>query len=145
MAKDVLAEHLEKGWIHARLYFEVLGADPEVAKKSLKDHLSTVKKMDKIKIVSERYEEVEKLAEPPKKFKGKEAYSQFVEVEAVVSSVENLLYAVVFFGPSSVEIIGPKEMKIKLEEAQSMANAMAEVMHRYAAAGAGGIVINTKR
>lgn len=142
---DVLKDHLEKGWIHARMFFEVMGGTEEVAKKALKDHLDTVKKMQTIKVVSEKYGEVEEVQEPPKQFSGGKAYSQVVEVEIVVSSVENLIYSVIFYGPSSVEVIEPKEMRMGFDAVQSMANAVAELMHRYASVGAGGIVISTKK
>jgi len=142
---DVLKEHLDKGWIHVRMFFEVMGGTEEVAKKALTDHLATVKKMHNIKIVSEKYGDVVEVTDPPKQFEGRKAYSQVVEVEMVVSSVENLIYSVIFYGPSSVEVIGPKEMKVGFDAVQSMANAVAEMMHRYASAGAGGIVISTKK
>lgn len=145
MSKEMLAEHLDKGWIHARMFFEVLAASDEVARDSLKKHLSSVKKMENIKIVEEKYEDVVEVEDAPKQFKGKKAYSQVCEVDVVVSSVENLVYSVIFFGPSSIEIISPREMKMKFEEVQSMANAVAEIMHRYASAGAGGIIISGKK
>ena len=144
MSKISIAEHLDKGWIHARMFFEVMAATEEVTRGSLKDHVAKIKKMDNIKIVEERFEEPMKVEEPPKHFK-EGAYSQFVEVEVVVSSLENLMYSVIFFGPSSVEIVEPKEMKIGFESAQAMANAVAEMMHTYAAKGAGGIVISAKK
>lgn len=145
MSKEILQEKLEKGWIHARMFFEVMGASEDVVKSAMRDHLGKVRKMENIKIVVENVQAAEKVEEPPKKFEGKEVYSQIAEVELVVSSLENLLYSVLFFGPSSIEIIEPKEMVVKFESAQAMVNAVAEMMHKYAAAGAGGIVINTQK
>ena len=116
-----------------------------MARESLKKHLGSVKKMENIKVVQEKYEDVVEVEDAPKQFKGKKAYSQVCEVDIVVSSVENLVYSVIFFGPSSIEIISPREMKMRFEEVQSMANAVAEIMHRYAAAGAGGIIISGKK
>jgi hypothetical protein len=143
MSKDILKEKLEKGWVHAKMFFEVMGSTEEFTKNALIDHLEKIKKMENIKIVSEKTGEVLKVENPPKIFK--DAYSQITEVEVVVNNFENLLYSVIFFGPSSVEIIEPKEMRVGFEAAQSMVNAVAEMMHKYAAAGAGGIVINTKK
>lgn len=145
MSAISVEEHLDKGWVHARMFFEVMAATAEVASGSLKEHVAKIKKMDNMKIVQERYEEPMKVENPPKNFKEGVAYSQFVEVEVLVSSLENLIYSVIFFGPSSVEIISPKEMKIGFESAQAMANSVAEMMHTYAAKGAGGIVISGKK
>jgi hypothetical protein len=145
MSKEVLREKLDKGWIHARMFFEVMGASKDVVESAMRDHLGKVKRMENIAIVSEKVESAEKVESPPKKFEGMEVYSQIAEVEVAVSSLENLLYSVLFFGPSSIEIIEPKEMTVKFDSAQAMVNAVAEMMHKYAAAGAGGIVINTKK
>jgi hypothetical protein len=145
MSKDLLKEKLEKGWIHARMFFEVLGASEQFTKEAMRNHLDKINKMDNMKIVNEKLGDVEKVDKTPARLKVKEAYSQIAEVEIVVSSLENLLYSVIFFGPSSIEIIEPKEMRVGFESAQAMVNAVAEVMHRYAAAGIGGIVISTKK
>lgn len=144
MSNEILSEKLAKGWIHARMFFEVMGSSEDVTKSALADHIAKIKKMENLKIVSEKFEDLEKVENPPEKFKGRDLYSQFAEVEVVVSSLENLIYTVIFFGPSSIEIIEPKEMRVGFDSAQSMANAVAELMHRYAASGIGGIVINTK-
>lgn len=142
MTKDLLSEKLEKGWIHAKMFFEVMAVNEDVVKKHLKEHIEKIRKMENLKIVSEKFSEIEEVEDPPEKFK--EAYSQIADIEIVVSSLENLIYTVIFFGPSSIEILEPKEMKVGFDSAQAMANAVAELMHKYAAAGAGGIVINTK-
>lgn len=143
MDESTLREKLEKGWIHAKMFFEVLAVNEETTKESLRKHIDTMKKMENFKIVSEKLGDIVKVEKPPKKFK--EAYSQIAEVDVVVSNLENLLYSVIFFGPSSIEIVEPKEYTLDQTGAQAMMNAVAEIMHRYAAAGTGGIVISTKK
>lgn len=138
-----LQEKLSKGWVHARMFFEVMAVTEELTEQSLKDHIAKVKKMNNVFVASEVYGEMEKVEHPPRKIK--EAWSQIAEVEVAVSSLENLLYAVVFFGPSSVEIIAPKKFTVDFGEAQAMMNTVAELMHKYASSGAGGIVISTKK
>ena len=73
MSKDVLRESLEKGWVHAKMFFEVMGASEDFTKSALSDHIAKIKKMENIKIVSENFSEVIKVEEPPKQFKNKEA------------------------------------------------------------------------
>ena len=143
MNESLLREKTEKGWLHARMFFEVLAIEEEVTKKSLREHLDKINKMDNIKIVSEKFEEVTKIDKPKKGIDV--AYSQIVDVDVVVSSFENLLYSVIFFGPSSIEIIEPKKFELNVTEAQNMVNAVAEIMHKYAAGGAGGIVISAAK
>ena len=140
MNESLLREKLDNGWLHARMYFEVLAVSEEVTKKSLRAHLDQINKMDNIKVVNEQFGEVTKIEKPKKDIDV--AYSQIVDVDVVVSSYENLVYSVIFFGPSSVEIIEPKKFDLDVTQAQNMANAVAEIMHKYAAGGAGGIVIS---
>ncbi len=127
------------------MFFEVMGATEEFTRQAMAEHVSKMRKLENMKVISESLSEVPKVEDPPKQFKGREAYSQIADVEVVVSSLENLVYSVIFFGPSSIEIIEPKSFTVNLNAAQSMANAVAEIMHRYAAGGAGGIVISTKK
>lgn len=143
MSKEILAEKLQKGWLYAKMFFEVMAASEDVAKSALSEHLAKIRKMENMKVVSESFGDVVKVENPPRQLE--EAYSQIVEVEILVSSLENLMYSVIFFGPSSVEIIEPKEFRVGFESAQSMVNAVAELMHRYSASGFGGIVISTKK
>lgn len=142
---EMLEEKLGKGWIHAKMFFEVLGAQEDAVKDALESHIQKIRKMENIKVVDEKFEPVERVENPPEQFKDRELFSQIADVEVVVSSLENLIYTVIFFGPSSIEIMSPKEMRVGFDSAQSMANAVAELMHRYAASGIGGIVINTKK
>ena len=45
------------------------------------------------------------------------------------------------YGPSSVEIIGPDKKEISVAETQDIVNLLAGVVHQFAAAGVGGIII----
>ena len=70
------------------------------------------------------------------------AYSTFSEIELLVDSFETLVYITIHYGPSSIEIIKPERIDLKISEAQNIVNNIAEILHRYAAAGIGGIVIS---
>ena len=45
------------------------------------------------------------------------------------------------YGPSSVEIIEPKMVNLKLGEAQGILNSIGDMLHKFVAAGVGGVVI----
>ena len=55
-----------------------------------------------------------------------------------------LLNAVMTYGPSAIEIVGPNKEEIDISEMQNVANTLAGVVHQFAAAGIGGIVITPK-
>lgn len=143
MSGEILQEKLDKGWLHVKMFFEVLGASEDVTKKALEDHMEKLGKMDDMKIIECKISDSEKVENPTETIK--EAYSQIAEVEIVINNLENLLLTVMFFGPSSIEVLAPKEVRVGFNSVQSIANAVAEMMHRYAAEGVGGIVINAKK
>ena len=136
----LLKEKLNKGWLHAKMFFEVLAINEKVTEESLRNHLNHFNKMENIYIINEKLGETIKVDNPKRDIKV--AYSKIAEIDVIVRSYEYLLYSIIFYGPSSVEIIEPKNFELNLTEAQNMINAVAEIMHKYADGGAGGIVIS---
>ena len=70
-----------------------------------------------------------------------EAYSQVAKVRFFSRDLLTLLNIVMVYGPSSVEILGPDKAEIKISEVQQLSNTVAGLVHQFAAAGVGGIVI----
>ena len=46
------------------------------------------------------------------------------------------------YGPSAIEILEPKNIKLELGEAQNVLAEIANLVHRFAQAGIGGVVIS---
>lgn len=141
--QEEIRDKLANGWIKSRMWFEVLGVEKEVTEKTMKEHLEKVKKEKHTIVLSETFDETVEVKAP---FPNVEkAYSQTVEVEMMAQNIESLLYDVIFFGPSAVEVIEPKEVKLGINSLQTILNSVADLIHRYAAQGSGGIVISTKK
>jgi hypothetical protein len=85
------------GWIHSRLWFEVLSPEKETTEKSMKDHLDRIKKEKGVMVISETFDEAEEVEDPTPQIK--KAYSQAVEAELLSQNLEALLYVVIFYGP----------------------------------------------
>ncbi|MCK5289972.1 MAG: hypothetical protein KAJ56_03425, partial [Candidatus Aenigmarchaeota archaeon] len=82
--------------------------------------------------------------ESSEKFKQKgidTVFSQVLEMEILAKDFETLLYLVVTFGPTTLEVLAPKEIKLDMRQMQNTLILVSELMHRYAAAGAGGMVL----
>jgi len=73
-----------------------------------------------------------------------EAYSQIVNVKLFVKNLLSLMNIVMVYGPSSIEIMGPDSKKVDMSEMQNIVNNVAGIVHQFAAAGVGGIVITPK-
>ena len=81
-----------------------------------------------------------KMVEKP--FKNIEVgYSAIVKTEMITASYEMLFFITVNFGPSSIEILEPQTIKLDLWQAQGVLNSVSDMMHQFAARGAGGIIL----
>ena len=143
MDEKGVKDKLEQGWIKSSMWFEVMTSDKETAESTLKDHIKSMQKLKNTYILTERFEEAVEVKNPPGKLK--EAFSKVAQVELLSKNVETLLFAVIYFAPSGIEILEPKELTIGLETIQVIMNSVADVMHKLAAGGAGGVVISAKK
>jgi len=95
---------------------------------------------DGVVISKKDFKKCEKVPNPFKK--DQKAFSKVVEVELVVRRFENLVFIVMNYAPSSIEILEPTELKVPVGEAQSTLNAISELIHRFTSASAGLITID---
>jgi len=143
LEKEEIEEKIEQGWIRASMWFEVMTADKELAETTLKAHVKSMQTLQNTHLLSEMFEDTVEVKNPPRNLE--KAFSKIAHVELLSKNVETLLFAVIYFAPSSVEIIEPKELTIGIETIQSIMNSVADVMHKFAAGGAGGIVVATRK
>ncbi|HLD57542.1 MAG TPA: hypothetical protein VJA47_04500 [archaeon] len=132
-------KRLKDGWIKALMYFEVLALDEKFAKEVLESHLQKLEKLQNVLVYKKEFGDVKKVESPAKP--GKVGYSTIVKVEFIAASYEALFYVTINFGPSSVEILEPQTIKLDLWQAQGVLNSVSEMMHKFAAQGAGGIIL----
>lgn len=138
MNEDEIRDKVSDGWINARAFIEVMAVNKETVKSAIENHLEKIKSQDGIEVYKEDLDEIEEVEDPPKKVK--RAFSQIAEIEFVISSVKNLITFTFLYGPSSVEVLKPDEVNLKLGELQDISNTIAALVHQYASQGAGGIV-----
>lgn len=122
---------------------EVVAVRQDVATSALQKLLEQIKAEKGIAVAKEKMEAPVKLENPPKHVP--EAYSQIMELELEFENFKRVFEYVMKYGPSALEIMEPKEMRVNLNEAQELVNRLATFMHRFAAAGVGGIVATPKK
>jgi len=140
MDKEEIRNRIAKGWIHARFTIEVMANTAENAEKSLKNHMEKIRKQKNIILIDEKIDKPEKVENPPRPLT--EAYSQVIESEMLISKYEYLVNFVFVFGPSSLEILAPEKIELSQEEMQNILNNLATIIHQFAAAGVGGLIIS---
>lgn len=133
-----IKKKVKEGWIHARMWFEVLALTKEAADASLKQHVEKLEKFPDITIIRKQFMKVKKVKKPFKNLE--EAYSKVVKTEVLVKNIEALVYVTIMYGPSAVELIEPLEFKLSIATVQSIVNTFADLVHRFAAMK-GGLMI----
>lgn len=140
---EEVRDRIDKGWIKGRAWFELLALEKNVTEATLKDHVQKIKKQKDIVVLKENFQETKKTENPLPKIK--EAYTQAVEIEFLARDIESILSLVMFFGPSAVEILEPERFNIGIQTVQVIMNSVADLIHRYAAQGAGGVVVSAQK
>ena len=113
-----------------------------MAKESLEKMIKKVESDKRVEVYKREFSNADKGESPLPNIKI--AYAQSCEMEGVAKSMEELVEIVLEYGPSAIEILEPSKMQLSAREAQNMLNSMSEMMHRFAAAGAGGLVFLNK-
>jgi hypothetical protein len=138
--EDLVNKKMKEGWIKSQMMIKVLAGSEEAAKSALEKHMDRMDKESNSIIYKMDYKDVQKVENPIPNVK--EAFSIVVDIEVVTISFEKLFMLVLHYGPSSVEILEPEKLIVDLGDAQGVLNAVADIVHNFAAKTIGGIHIN---
>jgi hypothetical protein len=131
-------EKVSAGWIRIDAYFEVLAITKEAAESALEAMFKKIEEENNILVYSKDVQEAKKVEKPMKGIDA--AWSMIMEIKCVVKNFETAVQFVIKYGPSSIEILEPKNINLKIDSAQVILNSVSAMMHQFAAAGVGGIV-----
>jgi len=136
---DEISKRKKDNWFEVWFSIEALAVNEDVVKSALKKHVEKLSHVKDVFVFDTVFKDVAKVENPMKNVE--HAYSQVVNVKFFVKKLSTLLNVVLTYGPSSIEVIGPHKKEIDISEVQDIANVLAGLVHQFAAAGAGGIVI----
>ncbi len=139
--KEKIEKKLKEGWIKSWMMIEAMAISEKTAKNALEKHLEKMEKENKTLICDKSFKDIKKVKSPFPKID--EAYSYVVELELLTENYDKLVYLVLNYGPSAIEILEPKKIEMGVGEAQGILNALASLVHRFAAMGSGGIVVSS--
>ena len=138
-------ELLDKGYLKVWTLFEVQSNSRDATKGALKKHTSAIKKNYGINIIEENTTNIEEIEAGPE-FKARNIntlFSQVCEITFMINSYEKLTEMIIMYGPTAVEILAPEKITLDMREAQNSLVLIADMMHKFASQGIGGIVIKT--
>jgi len=138
--KEKVEKRLKEGWIKTWMMIEAMAISPDAAKSALDKHVEKMEREEGTLLYNKTFGDVKRVEEPlPNVAVG---YSYVVEFEFLVSDYDRLLTIVMNYGPSSVEILEPGEIKMTLDQAQGALNSISAMMHKFASQ-AGGVIISS--
>jgi CCR4-NOT transcriptional regulation complex NOT5 subunit len=143
MENSEIQEKLKNGWIKSRLYIEVMATEKELTEQSLKEHVKKLKDVKDSIVLNERYEGVQEVKNLREGIK--QAFSEVAQLEMLTRNIDTLLYIVIFYALSAVEVLEPKDLRMGIDQVQTIMNSVADLVHRFAASGLGGVVISTQQ
>jgi len=139
--EEIAKKRLKDGWIKVWFAIEAMAAEKNVVEDAMKKHIESMSKVKDLLILEKNFKDTKEV-EKEKLPKGIEkAFSQVAEVTLIVKDLFTLINVIILYGPSSIEIIEPDKKEIKIDEMQNLANLIAGIIHQFAAAGVGGIVM----
>ena len=145
--KEQVKERTEKlrkdKWIEASMMIEAIAIAKDVVEASLREHVEKLGSVRDAYVFEKTFHEALEVEKPLKNIE--KAYSQIVEVKFFARNVYSLLTIIILYGPSSIEILNPHNVTTPIDELQQISNATADLIHQFAAAGAGGIVLSQRQ
>ena len=117
-----IKDRIEKGEVHAIFVIELAGRPPEHIEKALHTLVDAFGKQKGVEVITQKFHKaksVEKL------------FSCFSEIEFLADSFSRLLNLIFYFMPSSIEIIEPEIIKVKVSDANNISNDLSSRLHQY--------------
>ncbi|HDD45934.1 MAG TPA: hypothetical protein ENG42_00515 [Candidatus Aenigmarchaeota archaeon] len=139
--KKEIEKRIKDGWINSWMMIEAMAMTEAVARNALEKHIKKMENEEGVIVYEKKFGEAKRIEKPFANIK--EAYSQVVELLVLTRNYDKLLYIVMNYAPSAIEILEPAEIILKVGEAQAIANSLAALIHKFAAAGAGGIIVSS--
>lgn len=131
-------EKVKDEWLRSWMMFEVLAVNESTTKKSLEKLMDRLEKDGRSKMYKKEFGELKKVEKPLPDIEA--GYTLTCEVELVSKKFDNLVQIVIEYGPSAIELLEPLKFSMDAGEGQAILNSISQLLHEFAAAGAGGIV-----
>lgn len=122
------------------MVFEAVGAEKNAVEESIEEHIDMMETEEAITVEKVEKDEVEDMEDPAENLE--EGFSQVLEVEVEFDSFPKAVETVINYGPTYVQFQGPDNYEMDMRESQDTLQTVANMMHKYAQMGAGGVLIS---
>ncbi len=125
------------------MVFEAVAATEDGVEDSLEEHLDKLRSESGVEIVESNIDEVSKVENPHPDID--EGFSKVAETRLSVSGFDKAISLTFNYGPTYVQMEGPEKYEMGLKEGQESLQNVANVIHRYAEMGLGGVLVSKSR
>jgi hypothetical protein len=125
------------------MVFEAVAATEEGVKDSLEEHMDKLRSESGVEIKEENIDEVSKVENPHPDID--EGFSKVAECRLNVESFDKSVSLTFNYGPTYVQMEGPEKYEMDLKEGQEALQNVANVIHKYAQMGLGGVLVSKSR
>lgn len=138
-----MKEFIGKGWIKVWMIFEVQAASKVACESAIKKHIDEMGALESVELVETSFTEVDEIDAPDGlKQRGVHTlFTQVSEVTIMMKDFESIMNVVINYAPTAVEILAPEKITISMRDAQNALVSVADMMHKFARAGLGGMLI----
>jgi hypothetical protein len=120
ITKEELNDKLSKGWILAKVIFEIVGNPKSHVITTLNGIVNEIKSEEHIIIINQE------IAEPEEK---NNLWSSFADCEILVYGLDKFIWLAMNFTPANIEIIKPEEFMITEKNMTDWLNEILSMMH----------------
>ncbi|MBN2042760.1 MAG: hypothetical protein JW754_03045 [Candidatus Aenigmarchaeota archaeon] len=139
--EEDMKKRVKSGWIRSSVMVEAMAINEKAAKGALEKLIESLSSEENIMVYNKEFHEAQKVKKPLPNVE--EASSVIVEFDMLTINYDRLLYVVLNYGPSSIEILEPEHIKMDAGEAQNIANSLAAMIHKIASSQIGGMLMPT--
>lgn len=129
--------------IEVWMIFQVVAATEDAAVESLDEHVEKLETENGVQSMTVEMDDVQEVDQPTPNVE--QGYSRVCEVEMEVAGFDDMVSIVVNYGPTSVDVKGPESREMDIGEMRTALNSVAQMMHQFLQAGAGGMMISRNR
>ncbi|MFP4119258.1 MAG: hypothetical protein ACLFTH_04355 [Candidatus Woesearchaeota archaeon] len=121
MKSKEIRNHIEEGYVRAKVIFEVVGKPKDHVENSIKAYLENIKSDENIKVIEEEYEPTDELEDG--------LFSTVVEADMLLKGLEKLTWLCINFTPASIEITEPASFTINQKDVGNWLNDLLSKLH----------------
>ena len=126
-----IKEKLGEGWLHCRVIIEIAGQPKEHVEKVVKEYVEKIKKEKDMEVLNEKIAELKKQETGARDAAMlQEMWATFAEMEILFKDPKTMTYFCFDYMPSSIEIIEPKELRLKETQISSFLNDLQAKLHK---------------